>query len=84
VNRPVWNEIEFKYWARGNLTVSINRFGEGPIVMELEATCRDDNSQDEWMTPAAARELAAKLIEAADAADKAGFVAAVGPSGERS
>ena len=84
-SNPVWKNIEFDGWRRGDITISVNPFGEGPIILELEGNNGDyctDNS--EWMTPTAARELAAKLIEAADAADKAGLLSPVGSPGSAS
>jgi hypothetical protein len=68
---PHWNRIEFDLWVRDLISVSVNNFGEGPIILELEGGYHDPDLS-EWMTPQQARELAAKLIEAADATDKAG------------
>jgi len=73
MSNPVWNKIEFVYWERGKLNLSVNEFVDTPIVLSLEGNGYDDTDQDHWMTPVEARELAAKLIEAADASDKAGF-----------
>lgn len=70
--QPEWNEIVFRPWARGNLNISVNKFGHGPIVLELEGDGRETCDLDEWMTPEEARELSAKLIEAAGAAETAG------------
>lgn len=71
MNKPKWNDIEFPLWVRGCVSLSVNNFGEGPIVLELEGGY-EDSDLSEWMTPHEARELAAKLIQAADAVDLAG------------
>jgi len=69
-----WNVINFDFWQRDQdrlhyLTLSINEYSEGPIVLEM---FNGEEGASEWMKPEAARELANKLIEAADACDKAG------------
>jgi hypothetical protein len=72
VREPVWDRIVFETWARGKISVGVNNFGEGPIIVGIGG---DYESYDleEWMTPAEARELAMKLMEAADAVDVAGL-----------
>lgn len=72
MSKPHWNRIEFDPWYRDLVSVQVNNFGEGPIILELEGGYHEPDLS-EWMTPAQARELAAKLVEAADAAEKAGL-----------
>lgn len=83
-----WNKIEFKDWKRDidftwtsaghsrtvNVLVSVSEAFESPVDLGLDD---DDNGARVGvsMSPDEARELAAKLIEAADAADNAGRVA---------
>lgn len=73
---PHWNKIEFAYWSRGDASVSVNPFSEGPIILELKGDGFETYDMRVSMTPAESRKLAAKLIEAAEAADKAGRHAA--------
>jgi len=70
--KPVWNKIDFDPWSRGNLQIETNYFSENPIILELEGDGYETYDLRESMTPREARELAQKLIEAADAADRAG------------
>lgn len=70
----VWNKINFDDWELdGVLKMSVNELCEAPIYIHFF-------SPDPWelpdlthtMSPAEARELAAKLVEVAAAADHAG------------
>ncbi len=64
--KKFWHDIDFPLWERGNLIVSTNEYGrETPVVLEIDGVTQS------WMTPDEARELAAVLIRAADAADAA-------------
>lgn len=70
----IWNDVDFVDWSRGDVSVSVNEFGAGPIVLELEGDGWETYDLSEWMTPDEAREIAAKLLEAADATDRAGLI----------
>lgn len=70
----VWNKIDFAEWECGDICLSVNEHSNGPIVLRLYGDGYETYDLDEWMTPGGARELAAKLIEAADAADRAGCI----------
>lgn len=71
--KPIWKEIKFDDWRRGkHLSVSVNEYGSGPVVLQLDGDGYETYDLSEWMTPDEARELAAKLIEAANAADQSG------------
>lgn len=67
-----WNNIRFKDWHDRELSLTTNEYGDdedGPIVLEIR------NGWDRishWMSPAKARDLAAQLLQAAKACDKAG------------
>jgi hypothetical protein len=73
VNEPVWNRIDFKAWARGKISVGVNNFGEGPIIVGIGGDGYETYDLEEWMTPAEARDFATKLMGAADAVDAAGL-----------
>lgn len=70
--QPVWNKIEFDTWSRHEIEVSTNSYADGPVILKIYGNNTDILDLDDWMTPEAARELASKLIEAADAVDRAG------------
>ena len=67
-----WNDIAFADWNRGKISVSTNEYIDDLILLKMEGDCRHAHNLIQWITPAAARELASKLVEAADAADAAG------------
>lgn len=84
---PSWETIHFKEWAQGDLRLDCNEFGGlgaegtdedgddmGPVVLTLLCDPYSGGSSREshWMSPVQARALAAQLIAAADACDKAG------------
>lgn len=72
----MYNKIDFHPWGRDDtfdidgVEISVNESSTRPIVMK----CEGQENMGNWMTPDEARELAAKLIEAADAADRAGLL----------
>lgn len=73
MTEPIWNKTDFEPWLKDvegdEFEISINEYGPGPIVIEITS---GDDTANVWATPSQARELAAKLIEAADAAERAG------------
>jgi hypothetical protein len=69
---PPWNKIEFEPWSAGDVGVTVNNYGEEPIVLGLLVGETVHSDPEAWLSPEAARELARKLVEAADATDRAG------------
>lgn len=69
--RQHWNSIKFKEWKHGELSLVVTEWDEDPIILILNGDYHSLDLMD-YMTAPTARELAGKLVEAADAADKAG------------
>lgn len=68
---PKWNKIAFDRWEDGGLAVEVNEFDDVPIWIEVDGY---DQIVNFAMTPARARAVAVQLIDAANAAEKAGLV----------
>lgn len=80
MREPFWNRIDVFGWSADfggdKLTVDTNEWSERPVVIEIPARSRSSDDISVWMTPEEARQLAAKLIEFSEAAERAGRVSA--------
>lgn len=69
-----WNPIAFDPWELQPFAIITDEFYEQPIIFQPYYDENDDDVLEARLSPEEARQIAAKLIEAADAVEKAGRV----------